>query len=71
MILLVDMDAFFAWVDVEYARVKDQRGLLRTALGYAARNKDALLRYLDDGRLEMTNNGAERQLRRIAVGRNA
>jgi len=65
------LDAFFAWADVEYARVKDQRGLLRSALGYAVRQKDALLRYLDDGRLELTNNGSERQLRRIATGRNA
>jgi hypothetical protein len=28
-------DAFFAWVAAEYERVRDQRGLLRTALGYA------------------------------------
>src|SRR3954463_13481330 len=27
-------DDFFAWVDAEYERVRDQRGLLRTALGY-------------------------------------
>src|SRR5579885_56138 len=65
------LEAFFAWAEVEFARVKDQRGLLRSALGYAVRQKDALMRYLDDGRLEPTNNGAERELRRIAVGRHA
>ena len=27
-------DAFFAWVADEYERVKHQRGLFRTALGY-------------------------------------
>jgi len=29
------------------------------------------MRYLDDGRLEPTNNSSERELRRIAVGRHA
>lgn len=65
------LDAFFQWAEVEYERVKDQRGLLRSALGYSVRQKAALLRYLDDGRLEPTNNGSERQLRRIGTGRNA
>ena len=31
------MDAFFAWAEGEYERVRDQRGLLRSALGYAVR----------------------------------
>ncbi|MGI8496846.1 MAG: IS66 family transposase [Solirubrobacterales bacterium] len=65
------LEAFFSWAEIEFANVKDQRGLLRTALGYCVRHKTALMRYLDDGRLEPTNNGSERQLRRIAVGRNA
>jgi transposase len=65
------LEAFFAWAEVEYARVKDQRGLLRSALGYCVRQKAALMRYLDDGRLEPTNNASERELRRIAVGRHA
>jgi transposase len=62
-------DAFFTWVDEEYAKVKDQRGLLRSALGYAVRQKDALMRVLEDGRLGLENNKSERELRRIAVGR--
>ena len=65
------LEAFFEWAEVEYARVKDVRGPLRSALGYSIRHKAALMRYLDDGRLEPTNNGSERQLRRIATGRNA
>jgi len=65
------LEAFFAWAEAEFARVKDQRGLLRTALGYCVRQQSALMRYLDDGRLEPTNNSSERQLRRIAVGRSA
>jgi hypothetical protein len=64
-------DAFFAWVAEEYARVKDQRGMLRSALGYAHRQQGPLTRFFDDGRLELTNNHSERQLRRVAVGRKA
>src|SRR5512143_719995 len=60
---------FFAWAEVEHERVRDQRGLVRSALGYALRQKDALLRVLDDGRLHFENNRSERELRRIAVGR--
>ncbi len=60
---------FFAWAEVEHDRVRDQRGLVRSALGYAIRQKDALLRVLDDGRLVLENNRSERELRRIAVGR--
>ncbi|HEY4753644.1 MAG TPA: IS66 family transposase, partial [Candidatus Limnocylindrales bacterium] len=60
---------FFAWAEVEYERVRDQRGLVRSALGYAVRQKDALMRVLDDGRLVLENNRSERALRTIAVGR--
>jgi transposase len=65
------LDAFFAWVADEYARVRDQRGLLRSALGYAQNQRAALTRFLDDGRLPLTNNQSERELRRVAVGRKA
>jgi transposase len=39
------------------------------AIGYALRQWDALNRYLNDGRLEIDNNGVERQIRSVAVGR--
>jgi transposase len=65
------LDAFFAWAEVEYAKVKDTRGLLRSALGYAVRQQGALRRFLDDGRLRLDNNASERALRTIAVGRKA
>jgi hypothetical protein len=45
--------------------------LLRSALGYLIRQKDALYRFFDDGRLILDNNRSERELRRIAVGRKA
>jgi len=65
------LDDFFPWVAQQYARVKDTRGLVATAFGYAVRQEAALRRYLDDGRLPMTNNHSERALRGIAVGRKA
>lgn len=60
---------FFAWAAAEYEKVKDQKGSLRSALGYALRQRDALLRPLDDGRLPLDNNRSERALRKVAVGR--
>jgi transposase len=62
-------DLFFTWAEVEYARVRDQRGLLRTALGYATRQRGPLTRFYDDGRLRLDNNASERELRRVAIGR--
>jgi transposase len=65
------VDAFFAWVDVEYDKFKSQRGFLRTALGYAHRQRGPLTQFFDDGRLRLDNNASERALRKIAVGRKA
>jgi transposase len=65
------VEAFFAWAKPEYEKVKNTRGLLRSALGYAVRQEAALRRFLDDGRLAIDNNASERALRRIAVGRKA
>ena len=39
------------------------------AIGYALRQWDPLTRFLEDGRLAIDNNRAERQMRTIAVGR--
>jgi hypothetical protein len=71
LVLRPIVDDFFAWAQVQYARVKDTRGLVATAFGYAVRQQAALRRFLDDGRLPMTNNHSERALRGIAVGRRA
>lgn len=64
-------DGFFAFVTSEYERVKDQRGMLRSALGYAVRQQGALTRFFDDGRLKLTNNDSECQLGKVATGRKA
>ncbi|MDY7229299.1 IS66 family transposase, partial [Hyalangium rubrum] len=65
------LEAFFRWAEEEYSQVRDERGLVRSALGYAVRQKEALMRVLDDGRLVLDNNRSERALRTIAVGRKA
>jgi len=65
------VDAFFTWAEAEHAKVREERGLVRKALGYAVRHREALRRFLEDGRLLLENNRSERELRRIAVGRKA
>jgi transposase len=42
---------------------------LAAAVGYALRNWLALMRYTEDGRLKIDNNGAEQALRPIVLGR--
>jgi len=66
-----EVDAFFTWAQVEYDKVKDTRGLRRSALGYVIRQEQALRRFLEDGRLRLDNNPSELALRHIAVGRKA
>jgi hypothetical protein len=69
--LRTHVEAFFTWAEAEHEKVREERGLLRKALGSAVRHHEALRRFLDDGRLLMENNRSERELRRIAVGRKA
>jgi hypothetical protein len=65
------LDDFFAWAQGHRDRLANTRGMLASAFGYAIRQKDALRRFLDDGRLPMTHNASERALRSIATGRRA
>ena len=67
--LAPELEAFFDFVRAEWEKVKDQRGLLRSALGYAKNHEAALKRFLEDGRLKLDNNHSERALRKVAVGR--
>jgi hypothetical protein len=69
--LRVHVDSFFAWVDEQRTFFSDKRGYTRTALEYANNQRDVLTRFFDDGRLVLTNNGAERALKTIAPGRRA
>jgi transposase len=64
------LDAFEKWCDEESMRVLDETPLSK-AIGYARNQRQALRRFLEDGRLPLTNNWSERELRREALGRNA
>jgi transposase len=46
-----------------------QKSATAGAIQYALRRWEALLRYCDDGRIEIDNNAAERALRCVALGR--
>jgi transposase len=65
------VEQFMGWAEIEYERVKDRRGLLRSAFGYVVRQRQALCRFFEDGRLRLDNNASEREIRQIAVGRKA
>jgi hypothetical protein len=64
-----ELESFFNWAEPEYRKVEHERGLLRSAFVYVRRQRDALMRYLDDGRLEIDNNASEREMKRVAIGR--
>jgi transposase len=57
-----------AWLREQYDRLSSA-GQVAKAIAYSLNRWDGLIRFLDDGRLCMTNNAAERALRGIAVGR--
>ena len=62
------IDAFFSWCDTESFKVLDETPISK-AIGYARNQREALLRFLVDGRLPIHNNHSENALRREALGR--
>ena len=60
--------ALESWLREQRARVSKNSDTGK-AIDYSLKRWAALTRFLDDGRLCMTNNAAERELRAIAVGR--
>jgi len=60
--------AFFEWADAQALEVLPQSPIGK-AITYVRNQRDALLRFLEDGRLRLDNNWSERELRREAVGR--
>ena len=62
------LEEFAAWMRLAQTQVLP-KGPLAQAIGYAQNQWDALVRYLEDGRLALSNNAAERALRPFAVGR--
>ncbi|MCU7207429.1 IS66 family transposase [Turicibacter sp. GALT-G1] len=59
------VEEFFDWLQSFYA----MKGKLQTAVMYALNQKVELLRFLEDGNLEASNNLAEQGIRPIAIGR--
>jgi transposase len=62
------LDELQQWVAETRSRAPP-KSPLGQALGYTVNQWRQLRRFLEDGRLELTNNGVERALRAIAVGR--
>jgi len=62
------LDKFRGWIDKEHPEVLP-RSPLAEALGYARNNWTALIRYTEAGYLAIDNNVAEREMKRIAIGR--
>jgi hypothetical protein len=58
----------FAWI-ARHHGIEPPSSPLGRALTYSINQREALMRYLEDGRLLIDNTGAERALRGIAVGR--
>lgn len=61
------VDEMLAFAAVQYEEVKDERGTLRSALGYTVRQADALKAFLQDGRLRLDNNPSENALRKVVL----
>jgi hypothetical protein len=59
---------FETWCDDESLKVVDESPLAK-AINYAKNQREALRTFLDDGRVPIDNNWSERELRRIAWGR--
>ena len=62
------LDKLRAWCDVSLPQVPPQMATGK-ALFYLNEQRDKLIRYLDDGRLEIDNNLTENAIRPFVVGR--
>ena len=62
------LDKLRCWLDATGPKLS-RRSDLAIGIRYALARWPALTRYVDDGRLELDNNAAERSLRGVALGR--
>src|SRR4029077_4041474 len=62
------LDKFHAWLEQERAAVLP-KSPMGEAISYALNNWGALIRYTEAGFLAIDNNVAEREMKRIAIGR--
>ena len=60
-------DAYINWK--KYLKDLPNKSATGLAINYALNNEDALKRFLNDGKIEIDNNAAERAMRSIALGR--
>jgi transposase len=58
---------FDGWIALHRERV-DPRGPLDAAIGYYDNQRDALHRFLEDGRIRLDNNLSEQELRNLVIG---
>lgn len=63
------IEAFFSWANEEYGKITLPKSTLGTALKYALNQKKYLTAFLDDGRIELSNNCAERAIKPFVIGR--
>lgn len=63
------LDQFKQWLDVKIHQALPDSPLYK-AVQYCLNHWTALIRYIDDGRLEVDNGASERGIRPIALGRN-
>jgi hypothetical protein len=63
------VDELFTWAKAREPVHAPTRSRLARSFGYLKRHEAALRRFLEDGRLPLTNNHSERELRNVAVGR--
>jgi transposase len=62
------VDALHTWLNQQRAKLSAKNELAK-AIDYSLKRWPALTRFLDDGRLCLSNNAAERSIRRVAMGR--
>lgn len=60
--------ALYDWLDAIESTVP-AKSKLSEAIGYCKKNKDGLLRFLEDGRLPLHNQVSELSMRNVAIGR--
>ena len=63
-----ELEAIKAWFEATQAQVST-KSALAIAIRYALTRWTALVRYRDDGHIDIDNNAAERALRAVALGR--
>jgi hypothetical protein len=63
------LEALHVWWKATLSKLS-QKSDVAAAIRYALDRWSALLRFCEDGRIEMDNNAAERALRAVALGRN-